>query len=60
MLLMREHPHAPLPEKFHFINDICAIIYDQLTDLIANPEYTPHFNQTPLEIQPDMKKHSKS
>jgi hypothetical protein len=33
-----------LPKEFHKINNICAIIYDQITDLFNSEKYSNLFN----------------
>lgn len=54
MLLIAENENSVLPKEFHLINDICAIIYDQLTDLLANSSYDQYFKHTAFTINPEL------
>lgn len=39
MLFIQKYDETPLPEKFHLINNVCAIIYDQITDVFRFKDY---------------------
>lgn len=54
MLLIAENENPILPKEFHLINDICAIIYDQITDLLANSSYDPYFKHTAFTVNPEL------
>lgn len=53
MLLIQKNENPHLPKEYHRINDVCAVVYDQLTDLLANPKYYPGLKKTPFSINPD-------
>lgn len=50
MLLISKGQKNHLPEKYHLVNNACAHIYDQMTDLLTNKEYNPYFNKRTLEL----------
>jgi hypothetical protein len=39
MLTIKDGESWPLPNRFHSTNNICAIIYDQLTEVLVNKEF---------------------
>jgi phage FluMu protein Com len=39
ILAIEENEEIPLPKKYHKINNLCAIIYDQLTELYTEENY---------------------
>ena len=41
MLYIEKNEDVPLPKKFHTSNNICAIIYDQLTEILTDDYYKP-------------------
>jgi hypothetical protein len=41
ILAIDENEKIPLPKKFHAINDLCAVIYDQLTEIYKLSNYKP-------------------
>lgn len=51
MLLINEDDNYPLPMEFHFTHNLCAILYDQLADVIANEKFKS-LGATSFGIQP--------
>src|SRR6478735_7963554 len=41
MFYIEEDDEVALPKKYHVINNICAIFYDQLAEIIGNSLYEP-------------------
>lgn len=41
MIYIEEKEKVPLPKKYHKINNLCAIIYDQLTEIFSFENYKP-------------------
>ncbi|MBW3467497.1 hypothetical protein [Arthrospiribacter ruber] len=39
MLFIQKYDETVLPEEFHFINNVCAILYDQIVDLYRFKDY---------------------
>ena len=39
ILAIQENEEIPLPKKYHKVNNLCAIIYDQLTELYTEENY---------------------
>lgn len=39
MLYIEKDSETKLPEKYHEINNVCAIIYDQITEIFVNENY---------------------
>ncbi|VXC57954.1 MULTISPECIES: hypothetical protein [Sphingobacterium] len=59
MLLIGKDQPTRLPEEFHLKHNICAHIYDHLTDVITNKEYREYLDLTSFkfsekEIIPDL------
>lgn len=49
MLYIREGEKVPLPKRYHAINNLCAIIYDQLTETFNGSLYQP-MSKTHIEL----------
>lgn len=39
MLFIQKYDETVLPEEFHYINNICAILYDQIVDIYRYADY---------------------
>lgn len=39
MIYIEKDEKTPLPKKYHATNNLCAIIYDQLTEIVTLPNY---------------------
>lgn len=52
MLYINKGDEIPLDEKFHKIHNLCAIIYDQLTEIFSLEEYSK-LNSTNFNIDKD-------
>lgn len=52
MLVINEGDTYPLPQEYHFTHNLCAIIYDQLADTLANEKYKS-LSATGFSINPE-------
>jgi hypothetical protein len=39
MIIIEKGKKTRLPKPFHFVNNICAYLYDQLTEILSDPYY---------------------
>lgn len=42
MLIIEEGQDIPLPKKYHSVNNLCAVIYDQLTSILTEKHFLKH------------------
>lgn len=42
MLLIEEDRDIPLPKKYHSVNNLCAVIYDQFTSILTEKHFLKH------------------
>jgi hypothetical protein len=54
ILAIKKGEDIILPEKYHKINNLCAIIYDQLTEIYKRPNYKD-LSETIINFTADMK-----
>lgn len=50
MIYIEKNEKVPLPKRYHKVNNLCAIIYDQLTDIYKSENYRP-LNGTEFNIK---------
>jgi hypothetical protein len=52
MLIIEKDSNVKLPKKFHIANNICAYMYDHLTEVLTDPYYS-QMRETPIEFGKD-------
>lgn len=53
MIYIKEKEKVNLPKKYHKINNVCAFIYDQLTEIFAENTYKGLLS-TKFNVQPNL------
>ncbi len=54
MIIIVKGQKTRVPKHFHFVNNICAYIYDQLTEILSDPLYVDMANSS-VEFNNDEK-----
>jgi len=55
MIIIEKGAKTRLPKAFHFVNNICAYLYDQLTEVLSDTYYLDMAN-TAVEDNPELVK----
>lgn len=53
MIIIEKGAKTRLPKPFHFFNNICAYLYDQLTEILSDPYYLDMANTT-IDNNPEL------
>lgn len=52
MIYIEDNETVPLPKKYHRLNNLCAIIYDQITEIFVSENYDD-LNGTNITLDPE-------